>query len=325
MKPLKHFSGGALCLIIAIFSFAACTSEEHSGKQSSTAKKYSIKKKKVAADVPQGTFRYHFISIRNKNKALRDSFLNALKSLTPAERAIVLRLNRVDAASYKRLDTMVVPDKIDTNWMAYSVFPAELPMIKDVHKMVFFAYYPEAFGAYENGRLIRWGPSNMGKKTSPTPTGLFSANWKARETVSTVNDEWKLKWNFNVMNAGGVGWHEYQLPGYPASHSCMRLLEADAMWLYNWAEMWLQKDDRLAAQGTPVIIFGQYPFGKPKPWWSLVQNPAALNLPADTLNALIQPNLAKILARQAQRDSVVSRMPKKAPKDSAVLTASVKA
>ena len=163
----------------------------------------------------------------------------------------------------------------------------------------------------------------MGKKATPTPTGLFSANWKAKETISTVNDEWKLKWNFNVSNAGGVGFHQYQLPGYPASHSCMRLLESDAIWLYNWVDMWILQHNELAAQGSPVIIFGQYPFGHSKPWWSLVQNPAALHIPADTLSALIQPNLDKILARQAQRDSVLLAMPQKVSKDPVAINAAV--
>jgi hypothetical protein len=98
----------------------------------------------------------------------------------------------------------------------------------------------------------------------------------------------------------------------------MRLLETDAMWLYNWADMWVLKDNLLAAQGTPVIIFGKYPFGKSKPWWSLVQNPAALDIPADSLNILIEPNLAKIMDRQEQRNSILTAMPSKESKGTPV-------
>jgi hypothetical protein len=39
-----------------------------------------------------------------------------------------------------------------------------------------------------------------------TPTGLFT-NWKAEETTSTFDDEWDLRWNFNIENKLGVGWH----------------------------------------------------------------------------------------------------------------------
>lgn len=315
----------ALCPLIVTLLCTGCN-EEGDGSRT----KPSIAKKDTVAREPQveeptPEFTYHFISQRNKDKAIRDSAVAELKALTAAERDIVLRLNRVDASSYKRLDTMIIPDRIDTNWMAYSVFPAELPALKDIPKIVFFAYYPEAFAAYESGKLVKWGPSNMGKKATPTPTGLFSANWKAKESISTVDDDWKLRWNFNVSNKGGVGWHQYQLPGYPASHSCMRLLEVDALWLYNWADQWILKSGLLAAQGTPVIIFGKYPFGKSKPWWSLVADPAALQIPADTLNALIEPNLEKILSRQSQRDSLLATMPQKEPTgDSVVANASVK-
>lgn len=305
MKPVKALF---IVTILSIVIFTQCTSDPQPIQQHKIVRKDSTKKK-PDVDTPATAFHYHFISLKGKGKA-KDSLLAIFKSLTPGERNIILRLNRVDAASYRRLDTMVVPDKIDTNWMAYSVFPYELPVLKDVRKMVFFAYYAEAFAAYENGKLVRWGPTNMGKKASPTPTGLFSANWKAKETISTVNDEWKLKWNFNVWNKGGVGWHEYQLPGYPASHSCMRLLEADALYLYNWADQWVLSKGELAAQGTPVLIFGEYPFGHGKPWWKLVESPTALNVPADTLAALVQPHLDKILKRQAQRDSVIRNMPK---------------
>lgn len=317
--PVTHILACASCCILF---FLSCNEEQAPQTLRKPEKKASTKKV-VIDDTPKTAVSYYFISLRTKDKHVRDSLLAMLKGLSLAERNVVLRLNRVDAASYRRLDTMIMPDKIDTNRMAYSIYPPVLPELKDVHKMVIFAYYPQAFAVYEAGKLIRWGPTNMGKKATPTPTGLFSANWKALETVSTVDDDWILKWNFNVSNAGGVGWHQYQLPGYPASHSCMRLMEADARWLYDWADMWIVRNKALAAQGTPVLIFGQYPFGKPKPWWGLVQNPSALNISVDTLNALLRPNLDKILARQARRDSVVAMMPKKEEPADTIVRAAV--
>jgi hypothetical protein len=290
------------------FIFLQCSSDGGTKTVPAVATKPKPSATKVPTQPPPSPFKYQFFRLRGKDK---DSALARFKAYSPEERDIILRLNRVDAASYRRLDTMILPEPVNTDWMAYAVFPKELPILKDVNKMVFFAYYPEAFAAYEHGKLVKWGPASMGKKSTPTPTGLFSANWKAKETTSTVNDEWKLKWNFNVSNKGGVGWHQYQLPGYPASHSCMRLYENDALFLYSWAEQWILSNHLLAAQGTPVIIFGEYPFGHPKPWWSLVKDPNALNISEETMNALIEPNLPKIMKRQAQRDSVISRMPAK--------------
>jgi hypothetical protein len=135
----------------------------------------------------------------------------------------------------------------------------------------------------------------MGRKAHPTPVGLYFCNWKAEETISTFNDEWKLKWNFNIENKAGIGFHQYTLPGYPASHSCLRLRETDAKLLYNCAEQWkLNKKEEVLYKGTPVIIFGIYPFDGPKPWMILTTNPAALDLTSAGIEQVLQPYLPSI-------------------------------
>jgi hypothetical protein len=119
----------------------------------------------------------------------------------------------------------------------------------------------------------------MGSEEHKTPAGLLFTNWKAEETTSTFDDEWKLRWNFNVENKLGVGWHQYSLSGYPASHSCLRLGETDAKYLYDWADEWkLADSETVKVKGTPVIIFGSYDFTAPKPWFQLIVNPKALNI-----------------------------------------------
>src|SRR5690606_35072798 len=128
------------------------------------------------------------------------------------------------------------------------------------------------YGVYEKGQLIKWGATNMGKKATPTPTGLFFANWKGKRVVSTVNSSWILQYNFNIHNTGGVGWHQYEMPGYPASHSCLRLFLEDAMWLYDYAEQWTLQSGQKIANGTPVIVFGEYPWGQSKPWFAVLDN-----------------------------------------------------
>ncbi|RYE25865.1 MAG: murein L,D-transpeptidase [Sphingobacteriales bacterium] len=221
---------------------------------------------------------------------------------------VILALNRVDINNLKKADTIVVPSDASTNLMEYSIFPYNLASIKDVKKIIFFSYGAQAWGAYENGHLVKWGPTNMGRQNAQTPTGLFFANWKAEETRSTVDDEWILKWNFNIANKDGVGWHQYEMPGYPASHSCLRLFEADAKYLYDWADQWIQKNEQeLLAQGTPVIVFGSYPFGQPKPWLALAQNPDALDITPDAMDKLVTPNLDKILKEQQNREQVAAQ------------------
>ncbi|WP_344825839.1 L,D-transpeptidase [Rurimicrobium arvi] len=219
-----------------------------------------------------------------------------------AHKDILCYLNRVDEKHLKRLDSFIVPDLYDRKPEDYMPFPAYSESLKDIRKVIIFSYPTQAFAAYEQGKRIISGPTNMGKKASRTPTGLFFCNWKSKETKSTVNEEWILKWNFNVSNMGGVGFHQYDLPGYPASHSCMRLLEEQARFLYGWADQWkLSASDQLLEKGTPVIIYGAYPFGQPRPWFALTGNAHALDISEEQLNELVKPYLEEIMAAQQAR------------------------
>lgn len=223
------------------------------------------------------------------------------------QRQVILALNRVDMANLPKADSIVIPTDASTNLMEYSIFPYNVRSIKDIRKIIFFSYPAQAWGAYENGHLVKWGPTNMGRENAQTPTGLFFTNWKAEETRSTVDDEWILKWNFNIANQDGVGWHQYEMPGYPASHSCLRLFEPDAKYLYNWADQWIQKNEQtLLAKGTPVIVFGSYPFGFQKPWLALAQNPESLDISVDEIDKLVAPHIDEIMKEQQNRDKVVA-------------------
>jgi hypothetical protein len=196
-----------------------------------------------------------------------------------------------------------VPTDLSAHLEHYSPYPQHLPFLQNVRKIVYFSYPAQYFAAYENGRLVYTGPTNMGRQKDPTSTGLFFTNWKAEKTTSTFNDEWELKWNFNIENKEGIGWHQYAMPGYPASHSCLRLLHGDAINLYNWADEWVLKGDNILAQGTPVIVFGSYPFGEGKPWLRLAADPHALDITAGRMQRETQPHLNKIMAEQQKRST----------------------
>jgi lipoprotein-anchoring transpeptidase ErfK/SrfK len=219
---------------------------------------------------------------------------------------IVLAINRTDKANIGK-DSILIPSDSTAAVQYYLPFPDEVPYLKEVKKILLFSYATQAFGAYENGKLVYAGQTNMGRKADPTPTGLYFTNWKAEKTTSTFNDEWDLKWNFNIENKEGIGFHEYALPGYPASHSCLRLIEADAKYLYTWADQWILKGaNDITANGTPVIVFGSYNFGGPKPWLQLVKDPHALDISAAMVEKEATPFLDKILAEQKKRDDAVA-------------------
>jgi hypothetical protein len=220
---------------------------------------------------------------------------------------IAMALNRTDKTNFTQMDSVIVAGDMSGDIEFYLPFPHHVSSIEDIDKIIYFSYPTQTFAAYENGELIYTGPTNMGRKKDPTPTGLFYANWKAEQTTSTFNDEWDLRWNFNVENKLGVGWHQYSLPGYPASHSCLRLQEKDARYLYDWADQWVLADqENVKVKGTPVIVFGSYDFEASKPWLQLIDNPKVINITENEMNALTTPYLTGILLEQQNRKSYKS-------------------
>lgn len=219
-----------------------------------------------------------------------------------AQLNIVYALNRTDEINFKEMDSVVIPDDSSGDIEFYFPFPLEVSSLKEVNKIVFFSYPTQTFAAYEKGQLIYTGPTNMGREKDKTPTGLFFTNWKAEQTTSTFDDEWELHWNFNIENKLGVGWHQYALPGYPASHSCLRLQEKDARKLYDWAEQWeLADPETVKVKGTPVIVFGAYDFAASKPWLKLVTNPKVLDISESEVETVTKPFLNTILKEQKIR------------------------
>lgn len=241
-----------------------------------------------------------------KNK--KDSAMSAfMKQFSGDERYLILALNRLDNKNRWRADTLAIPQKIETDIMKYTPFPVRLDSLQSVNKMAFFSYDIHAYALYENGNLIKWGPSSLGKKATPTKKGLMFTNWKKEVAISTSNSEWKLRWNFNIHNTAGIGWHQYDLPGFHASHSCLRLLEEDAKWMYSWANTWvLSKDaNTVVAKGTPVIVFGDSDF-KSKPWLKLIQDPKANDISVEQMNSVFVPHLQEILKEQSNSEEVRS-------------------
>ena len=215
---------------------------------------------------------------------------------------IVTTVNRTDFKHLASMDSILVPDVLDGDIAYYLPFPLSVSGIKKIDKIIYFSYATQSFGAYENGELVYTGATNMGRKTDPTPTGLYFTNWKAEESTSTFNDEWNLRWNVNIENKLGIGWHQYELPGYPASHSCLRLQEADARYLFTWADQWVLNKDDIKIKGTPVIVFGSYRFDGTKPWLQLIEDANTLDISAKEIKEMTKPYLDIIIREQENKE-----------------------
>lgn len=220
------------------------------------------------------------------------------------QQVIAFAVNRTDQSNFSRMDSAIVPTDLSYDLVYYLPFPLKVNYLKDINKIIYFSYPTQTFAAYEKGILIHTGPTNMGREKHLTPTGLFYTNWKAKVTTSTINDNWILNWNFNILNKEGIGWHQYSLPGYPVSHSCLRLQKKDAQYLYNWADQWVLADQyTILVKGTPVIIFGNYDFSSPKPWLQLISKPHSIDITKDEIQKITQPFLNEILTAQKNRAS----------------------
>jgi hypothetical protein len=137
---------------------------------------------------------------------------------------------------------------------------------------------------------------------------MYHANWKARKTRSSVNASWILPWYFNLDNLAGVSFHQFDLPGYPASHGCVRLLEEDAKWIYDWAEQWTLSriDQSILAFGTPVVIFGDYTYGEKPVWRRLAENPGATGISIVDIETALNRHLATIQTRARARQQLTT-------------------
>jgi hypothetical protein len=192
------------------------------------------------------------------------------QQLGPDRLALLEKLNRADVAHLRRLPALVMPTSEDGDELRHSPFPLTYGWAGGYPKAIVVHLPSQAFGAYEHGSLVRWGPISSGSAKDPTPSGLFHLNWKSRGRHSSENPAWFLRWYFNFERKRGIAFHQHPLPGRPVSHACVRLLERDAVWLYEWGERRvLDKQGNVVAPGTPVLILGQYDHDAPPPWLSL--------------------------------------------------------
>jgi len=102
--------------------------------------------------------------------------------------------------------------------------------------------------AIEDGKILFSGSISSGKKGFRTPRGTFKIIDKERHHISNKypepNGGAKMPYMLRLTNYG-LAIHQGPLPGYPASHGCIRVSKNTAIKLWYWAKI-----------GTKVIIYG---------------------------------------------------------------------
>jgi hypothetical protein len=215
------------------------------------------------------------VAHRIESRAARSDPLR--ERFTDVQLARLEKLNRANLKRLEKLPELVVPESWDADELAMSPPPRDYPSGEAWPKLMVVHLPGQLFGAYEAGLLVRWGPISSGASSSQTPNGLFYLTWRSTGHASSIDPTWFMRWYFNFAARRGLAFHEYSLPGLPASHGCIRLLQRDARWLYDWGEGWTRDTAGIVKRGTPVLIVGEYDFGSPPPW----RSPEWLNQPID--------------------------------------------
>ncbi len=124
---------------------------------------------------------------------------------------------------------------------------------------------------YRGGVRIGVSTCSTGKPGKRTPTGVFTILEKDRDHYSNLYNNAPMP-NMDRLTWTGIAIHAGHLPGYPASHGCIRLPREFSDALYEITQI-----------GTPVIIAGD----DSDPWSLRQPNLVLTNTQIDSFSAAV--------------------------------------
>jgi hypothetical protein len=138
--------------------------------------------------------------------------------------------------------------------------------------MVLVSIPQQTMHVYRNGILIGRSTVSTGAQGHSTPSGVFTILEKSREHYSKTYNNAPMP-NMQRLTWSGVAMHSGNLPGYPASHGCIRLPYDFSQLLYT-----------TTAKGGTVVI------GDTKtPQPHLAANPGVMLAPEDFTPEMLRP------------------------------------
>ena len=108
--------------------------------------------------------------------------------------------------------------------------------------VVVVALAKQRVSVFDGDQLVRSAPISSGAKGRRTPKGIFTIIQKRRTHFSNLYDSAPMPF-MQRITWSGIALHEGRLPGYPASHGCIRLPGNFARGLF-----------RMTSMGTRVIV-----------------------------------------------------------------------
>ena len=159
----------------------------------------------------------------------------------PTQRDIVMRINRMNTELYPgRL--LAIPNNLSTIQVAdLTPFTNQINPTGD--KEIIYDPKINAWAAYDgDGQLVKWGPGSSGADWCPdlhqpchTQSGVFTIYSKGGpDCISKIFPipTGGAPMPYCMFFHGGFALHgSYEVPGFNASHGCVRMFVDDAQWL----------------------------------------------------------------------------------------------
>lgn len=155
----------------------------------------------------------------------------------PEQRDLVQRLNRTYNAIWYGREIVVPRNLAGTTFKDISPFPLT---VKDIgEKQIFVDQDKLAWAAYdEKGYLVKWGPISSGRdkcsdsaNSCRTLTGIFRVFSKENEHCRSNTFDGAHMPYCMYFHKGFALHGSADIPGYRASHGCVRMFTDDAKWL----------------------------------------------------------------------------------------------
>ena len=256
-----------ISMVFQLYSCERCEGNSHQQiSKDSVGNGHSDEMKQQKYVDPYPIVNYKLDTIKNR-KQLAEAIskyknypgnINAIK--------IFKLLNRKEPRFISVGSAVVTPDTIINDAKAYSVFPQVYEGAKNIKKIIVVSNRYLSYACYDSGKLVRFAACNTGKEKTPSYPGRYAMNWKEKQHRSSIDSAWVMPFTFNFHKEAGSAFHQFDMPGKPASHSCIRQFAEDAEWLFNWSEG-IKKDSNgnfIRMSGTPVLIIDYYNFEKDK-------------------------------------------------------------
>jgi L,D-transpeptidase catalytic domain len=208
----------------------------------------------------------------------------SLESLFGADWPAIARFNRMDRRHAWPGARIRVPRDL-ADLAAFRPLPGRYAPAESSARFILVDLGEQFLGAYEAGRLVLSFPVATGRASHETPAGDFRIDLADPRHVSSLytmegtRTPYPMNWALRFLRTrGGVSFwiHGRDLPGVPASHGCVGLVDEpmqrryygqpadprveDARMLFEWAVGPAANDGtRTLDPGLPVRILGRAP------------------------------------------------------------------